>query len=177
MGYFIGRTIIYGTIFFLCVVGYWIYAILFADPRVNYFSMGNINLNFGFSLLAGIALSLFDPFGIKKAQESPPPQADESSDANIQKKASKTAKAGVILGAAALAKATQKPKFPVCTPRDNSIRNIQTQHLGGNKWRVYFQAWGIMGGNAQDWVNCQHEINPTISGFSAGRTTIDVQWK
>ena len=172
--FFIGRTLIYAVLVFVCVVGFWIYALVFAEERANYFSTDNFQLVAVLSLLIGGALAFFDPAKLKTEQERDPSDRVPKNTKDSKQKPSKTAKAGLALGAVALAKANQKPKFPVCTPRDGSVvRNIQTQHLGGNKWRVHCQTRQ----SANHWPNLQHDITPNVSGFSAGSTTIDVIWK
>ena len=174
MGYFIGRALTYGCLVFLSVLGFWIYAFAFADESTNYFSAANFQLVFYLSVFVGAALAFFDPAKIKAQQERLPTDDHDGNENNSNKNSSKTAKAGLVLGAVALAKANQKPKFPVCTPRNGSIvRNIQTQHLGGNKWRVHCQ----IRQSENHWRNLQNDITPSVSGFSAGSTTIDVSWK
>lgn len=173
MGFFVGRSIIYFFVIIILYVAFSIYSLFFADIAVNYFTVSAFKITSFLGFAIGIILAYLDPMNIRQSQMSSgnsdvPPRTTSGSSSS---------KAAFLMGAAAYAKASKKPKFPVCRARDSSVRNIQVKHLGGNKWKIYYQVFGVMGGNSQEWVDRSHTVTPSVSGFSAGRSTIDINWQ
>jgi hypothetical protein len=131
MMFFIGRTIVYSFIILLLVFGYWIYSMFFADEPYNYFSMSNFKLMLWISVGLGAVMAYFDPSNLKEAQEQAP---DDHETKNIKRNGpSTTAKAGFLMGAAALAKTSKPSKIPQAVARDGGVRNINCHHKSKSK--------------------------------------------
>jgi hypothetical protein len=170
MMFFIGRTIIYGILILLLVFGYWIYSMFFADEPHNYFSMSNFKLMLLISVGLGAITAYFDPENLKQAQEQTP---DDHETKNVKRNGSSaTAKAGFLMGAAALAKTSKPSKIPQAVARDGGVRNINCHHKSKNKWIVTYETLHPSSG----WISGKNEINPSISGFTTIGGLIDITW-
>ena len=168
--FFIGRTIIYSFIILLLVFGYWVYSMFFADEPYNYFSMSNFKLMLWISVGLGAVMAYFDPSNLKEAQEQAP---DDHATKNVKRNGSSTpAKAGFLMGAAALAKTSKPSKIPQAVARDGGVRNINCHHKSKNKWLVTYEDLHPSTG----WIPGKHEINPSISGFNTWGGSIDITW-
>lgn len=185
MGFF-ARSIKYGLLTFFVLMGFLAFGFFSPDNEKVHFFSEYISGATTISVILGFFLSIIDPLNYKPKKNPPTDEGGTSIDTykistdegkkspqNSKIRASKTAKLGVALGAAALVKASHKPKNPICTPRNSSIvRNIQAQHLGGDKWRIHCQTYA-----GTHWRNFQHDITPRVGGFSADGASIDVIWK
>ena len=85
---------------------------------------------------------------------------------------SKVAKAGLLMGAVALARSSNPSKVPQAVARNGDVKNINCHHKGKNKWIVTYETLHPSSG----WISGKNEINPSISGFSTIGGTIDITW-
>ena len=85
---------------------------------------------------------------------------------------SKVAKAGLLMGAVALARSSKPSKVPQAVARNGDVKNIDCHHKGKNKWIVTYETLHPSSG----WISGKNEINPSISGFSTIGGTIDITW-
>ncbi|MDB9728139.1 hypothetical protein OAA84_07000 [Amylibacter sp.] len=85
---------------------------------------------------------------------------------------SKIAKAGLLMGAVALARSSKPSKVPQAVARNGDVKNIDCHHKGKNKWIVTYETLHPSSG----WISGKNEINPSISGFSTIGGTIDITW-
>ena len=85
---------------------------------------------------------------------------------------SKVAKAGLLMGAVALARSSKPSKIPQAVARNGDVKNIDCHHKGKNKWIVTYETLHPSSG----WISGKNEINPSISGFSTIGGTIDITW-
>ena len=95
---------------------------------------------------------------------------DNNLQSSNEKKSSSTAKAGLVLGAAALAQSNKKPKIPQIHGANN-MRNISINRLRGNNYRVSFERF-----DGSNWSPDQKDIDPSVSGFSVGMSNCNVRW-
>ena len=86
---------------------------------------------------------------------------------------SKVAKAGLLMGAVALARSSKPSKIPQAVARNGDVKNIDCHHKGKNKWIVTYETLHPSSG----WISGKNEINPSISGFSTIGGTIDITWQ
>ena len=86
---------------------------------------------------------------------------------------SKVAKAGLLMGAVALARSSKPSKVPQAVARNGDVKNIDCHHKGKNKWIVTYETLHPSSG----WISGKNEINPSISGFSTIGGTIDITWQ
>ena len=86
---------------------------------------------------------------------------------------SKVAKAGLLMGAVALARSSKPSKVPQAVARNGDVKNIDCLHKGKNKWIVTYETLHPSSG----WISGKNEINPSISGFSTIGGTIDITWQ
>ena len=86
---------------------------------------------------------------------------------------SKVAKAGLLMGAVALARSSKPSKVPQAVARNGDFKNIDCHHKGKNKWIVTYETLHPSSG----WISGKNEINPSISGFSTIGGTIDITWQ
>ena len=86
---------------------------------------------------------------------------------------SKVAKAGLLMGAVALARSSKPSKVPQAVARNGDVKNINCHHKGKNKWIVTYETLHPSSG----WISGKNEINPSISGFSTIGGTIDITWQ
>ena len=86
---------------------------------------------------------------------------------------SKVAKAGLLMGAVALARSSKPSKVPQAVARNGDVKNIDCHHKGKNKWLVTYETLHPSSG----WISGKNEINPSISGFSTIGGTIDITWQ
>ena len=85
---------------------------------------------------------------------------------------SKVAKAGLLMGAVALARSSKPSKIPQAVARNGDVKNIDCHHKGKNKWIVTYETLHPSSG----WISGKNEINPSISGFTTIGGTIDITW-
>ena len=171
MGFFVGRTITYSIVCFLLVFGYWVYQALFAEETYNYFSMGNLKMALWGCGGAGILLAYFDPMSMKENQEQEPEYEDEI-ETKGRRGSSATAKAGFVMGAAALARSAKPAAIPQATSRDGGDRNISCQNIGKDRWIITYETLHPSTG----WIPEKREINSTVSGFNTWGGNIDIRW-
>lgn len=95
---------------------------------------------------------------------------DDNFQNSHENESSSTAKAGLVLGAAALAQANKKPKIPQIHGANN-MRNISINRLRGNNYRVSFERF-----DGNNWSPDQRDIDPSISGFSSGMSNCNIRW-
>jgi len=86
---------------------------------------------------------------------------------------SKVAKAGLLMGAVALARSSKPSKIPQAVARNGDVKNIDCHHKGKNKWIVTYETLHPSSG----WISGKNEINPSISGFTTIGGTIDITWQ
>ena len=86
---------------------------------------------------------------------------------------SKVAKAGLLMGAVALARSSKPSKVPQAVARNGDVKNIDCHHKGKNKWIVTYETLHPSSG----WISGKNEINPSISGFTTIGGTIDITWQ
>ena len=86
---------------------------------------------------------------------------------------SKVAKAGLLMGAVALARSSKPSKVPQAVARNGDVKNINCHHKGKNKWIVTYETLHPSSG----WISGKNEINPSISGFTTIGGTIDITWQ
>ena len=86
---------------------------------------------------------------------------------------SKVAKAGLLMGAVALARSSKPSKVPQAVARSGNVKNIDCHHKGKNKWIVTYETLHPSSG----WISGKNEINPSISGFTTIGGTIDITWQ
>ena len=86
---------------------------------------------------------------------------------------SKVAKAGLLMGAVALARSSKPSKVPQAVARNGDVKNINCHHKSNNKWLVTYETLHPSSG----WISGKNEINPSMSGFSTIGGTIDITWQ
>lgn len=86
---------------------------------------------------------------------------------------SKVAKAGLLMGAVALARSSKPSKIPQAVARNGDVKNIDCHHKGKNKWLVTYETLHPSSG----WISGKNEITPSISGFTTIGGTIDITWQ
>jgi len=132
--------------------------------------MSNFKLMLLISVGLGAITAYFDPENLKQAQEQTP---DDHETKNVKRNGSSaTAKAGFLMGAAALAKTSKPSKIPQAVARDGGVRNINCHHKSKNKWIVTYETLHPSSG----WISGKNEINPSISGFTTIGGLIDITW-
>jgi len=87
-------------------------------------------------------------------------------------KSSTTAKASLLMGAAALVKTSKPTKTPQAMARNGNVRNLNCHHKSKNKWVVTYETLHSSSG----WIPEKKEISPGISGFSTWGGTVDIRW-
>lgn len=166
MGSFIGRAIGYFTLIVVCIFGYWIYSAFFAEETYNYFSMENLKNALWASGGGGILFAA----GSGKKQQAEQHSEDEP-ETRGKRGSSATAKAGFLMGAAALARTSKPSRIPQATSRGGN-RNLSCHNVRGDKWIITFETLHPSTG----WIADKREINPSTSGFGTWGGQIDIRW-
>lgn len=73
-----------------------------------------------------------------------------------------------------LKRGTGNLKIPQISVSDENVRNIYVMHKSGKKFTVAFERYDFGG---KCWIAEKKIIDPSITGFSAGRSTVNIQWR